>query len=208
MIWAIKEDNRVKATPKSVASCPLCKQEMIAKCGEIKIWHWSHKSKKECDNWYEPESKWHINWKNEFPKEQQEVRIGNHIADIKTKSGTIIELQNTPISLKEVKEREKFYGNKLIWLLNGDTFGKNLKLKTKLFEWKWMSSFVQQATKPIFVDMTNKSGWGIVKINLYDERFMHSDGEFRSYDKYEFLQIYGDIFKNIEADNEKQTNLL
>lgn len=75
MKWAIKNNKKIHASPKSIAKCPICKEPVIAKCGDINIWHWAHKSKKDCDPWAEPESLWHINWKNEFPKEQQEVTI-------------------------------------------------------------------------------------------------------------------------------------
>ena len=44
MIWANKNNERIKATPKDKANCPICNEEVIAKCGSIKIWHWSHKS--------------------------------------------------------------------------------------------------------------------------------------------------------------------
>jgi len=159
MNWAIKNGERIKAVPNEKAICPLCKSEMISKCGEIKIWHWAHKSGTDCDDWYEPESEWHINWKNEFPKEQQEVLIKKenkyHIADIKTKTGLIIELQHSPISSKDIGEREKFYDN-IIWVLDGKTFGKNIKFKNFYAKWNWMPSIIKISSKPIFIDLGNR----------------------------------------------------
>ena len=67
MIWALKERERIKAAPKKEAICPTCLKEVIAKCGRIKVWHWAHKSKLDCDSFSEPETEWHINWKNNFP---------------------------------------------------------------------------------------------------------------------------------------------
>jgi competence CoiA-like predicted nuclease len=33
---------KVRATPGARASCPFCARFMIAKCGEINVWHWAH----------------------------------------------------------------------------------------------------------------------------------------------------------------------
>lgn len=169
MIWGIKDNQRIKATPKQKAFCPLCKEELIAKCGEIKIWHFAHKSGNECDAFFEPESEWHINWKNEFPVTQQEVMIKKgikyHIADIKTKTGKVIELQHSPISKKDVEKREEFYDD-MIWLLDGKTFGKNIQFKSKVAKWKWMPSIIKYTKNDIFVDIGNKSEYFI---NIYEE---------------------------------------
>lgn len=185
MIWGLKNNQRIKAIPKGEAKCELCNTELIAKCGEIKIWHWAHKSNKECDNWWEPESEWHINWKNEFPPEQQEVKIGKHRADIKTRTGTIIELQANSISPKEIREREEFYEN-MIWLLNYKTIAKNFQVSRikpfhNLKKWRWKPSIVKYSKKPIFIDATR----GIWKI--------HKDSAIL-YSKEDFLKIYGDIY--------------
>jgi len=190
MIWALKNGTRIKASPKEKALCPLCKQEVISKCGEIKIWHWAHKSNKDCDSWWEPESEWHINWKNEFPKECQEIIIikegKKHIADIKTKTGTIIEFQKSPISTNDIKERERFYGNNLIWLLDGKSLGKNLYFNpiNKYQKWKWKPSIIKISKRPVFIEIES----GILRF---------SDETFKStlFTKKQFLQIYGDIFK-------------
>jgi len=81
MIWAIKDGDKVRATPNEKANCPICNSKVISKCGRIKVWHWSHKANKDCDDWYEPESEWHKSWKDEFPKEQQEVTIKKCVSD-------------------------------------------------------------------------------------------------------------------------------
>jgi len=155
MKWAIKNGQRILATPNNKAECPLCKKEVIAKCGLIKVWHWAHKSNKDCDNWYEPETQWHLEWKNKFPKEQQEVKVGKHRADIKIKD-MVIELQNSNLSPKEIIERENYYKN-MIWLLNGRKIAKNLELRKKnksyiTFRWKHPPKSWWKAKKPIYLD--------------------------------------------------------
>jgi len=158
MIWGIKDNQRIIASPKDRAICELCKQELIAKCGEIKIWHWAHKSKIECDSWWEPENEWHINWKNEFPKEQQEITIGIHRADIKNSKG-VIELQNSSISPEDIFNREEFY-RQMIWLINGEKFAENLEIRQKeevvTFRWKSPPKSWWFAKKPIYIDLSKK----------------------------------------------------
>jgi len=131
MIWGNLKDSRVKATPKKKATCPICKGELVSKCGDVMQWHWAHKSKEDCDSWYEPESNWHRNWKDLFPEECQEVTVGKHRADIKFPSGFVIELQNSSISSGDICNREEFYGENMIWILNGKTLAKGLNLRKK-----------------------------------------------------------------------------
>ena len=186
MIWANKNNERIKATPRNIAICPICQKEVIAKCGSIKVWHWSHKSLKDCDDWAEPESEWHYGWKQLFPKEQQEVKMGKHRADIKTRSGTIIELQNSSIDIKTLRQREDFYGD-MIWLLNGSTIAKHFyfNIETKYMRWLWKPAIVKYSNKPIFIDYKDK----IVK---------YSEIKFGCtvFSKEQFLKLYGDIYGN------------
>ena len=46
---------------------------------------------------------------------------GKHIADIKTDSGLVIELQHSSMSLEEMQSRENFY-KKMIWIIDGSPF--------------------------------------------------------------------------------------
>ncbi len=162
MIWALENNKKILATPKQKAECPICNSEVIAKCGRIKVWHWSHKSNLDCDDWYEPESEWHKNWKDEFPKECQEFTMGKHRADIRTKGRWIIELQNSSISSEEIQEREQYY-KKMVWLLNGEKLAKGLRLRNKkeiiTFRWKSPPKSWWMANKETYIDLK-----GIVEI--------------------------------------------
>ena len=189
MIWAIKKNERTKSVPFDRAKCPLCNKEVIAKCGEIKIWHWAHKSNFECDSFGESESDWHIKWKENFPKEHQEVLIQKnkgleiHRADIKTKSGTIIELQNSPISSKQIKKREEFYGEKMIWILNGKTFGKNIIFYKQRFKWKWFPKSWEVSERRIYIDLG--------KIYLMYLNIVGPTGMFIKFSKIAFIIEHG-----------------
>ena len=105
------------------AVCQECDSEVIAKCGDINRHHWAHKRKNECYHYSNPETKWHRDWKNNFPLEWQEIvhtsKTGEkHIADIKTPNGLVVEFQHSPIEKDEVSTRNTFYKN-IIWIVNG-----------------------------------------------------------------------------------------
>lgn len=175
-------DQRVKAIPNGKAICPLCGENVISKCGSIKIWHWAHKNNSECDSFGEPETEWHFQWKQMFPEENQEVRIENHRADIRTKEGTIIELQNSPISPEELLERELFYPS-LIWILNGKTIAKNIIFFKQRYKWKWFPKSWEHAKKQIYID---KGDMFLYFLNICD-----CEGLFQKISKDAFIVKHG-----------------
>ena len=96
---------------------------MIAKCGDLRIWHWAHRGVRVCDSWWESETEWHRAWKNEFPLHWQEVihtapNGEKHVADVKTKGGTVIECQHSFLTAEERVSREAFY-RKMVWIVDG-----------------------------------------------------------------------------------------
>jgi len=127
--------NRILPEKGKMGTCQLCINEVKAYCGEINIDHWRHTNIAQCDSWKENESDWHREWKNEFPKDWQEVIIDSnnekHIADIKTSNGLVLELQNSSISSSTIKIREKFYG-KIIWLINANKFKDNFSIRSEV----------------------------------------------------------------------------
>lgn len=132
MTFAIVNGSKAEATPDSGGSCPLCDQILLSKCGELKVWHWAHLRDRNCDNWTEPETEWHKNWKWAFGKEYSEITISKdgvkHRADIQTKDNIIIELQSSPIQVATIRRRENFYGERMLWILNGKDFKKSFEI--------------------------------------------------------------------------------
>ncbi|MBL1146191.1 MAG: competence protein [Proteobacteria bacterium] len=123
MRFALINNERVEATPKLKGLCPGCGQSVTAKCGKYRIWHWAHEAKKNCDKWWETETAWHRNWKDQFPREWQEKvhydQSGEkHIADVKTSHDLVIEFQHSHLDPQERNTRESFYGN-MLWVVNG-----------------------------------------------------------------------------------------
>jgi hypothetical protein len=132
MTYAIGQNGgRIKPAHHLQASCPGCGSPVIAKCGKVYVDHWAHVSNKECDPWYEPETSWHIGWKDQFEEQCREVVIGEHRADIRATRKImsvpcVIELQHSPSDVEEIIERERFY-DRMIWLLDGEGFSDHFE---------------------------------------------------------------------------------
>jgi hypothetical protein len=123
MRYALVNNELREAESGLSGKCPCCDSAVIAKCGDIKIEHWSHHKARNCDPWWENETEWHRSWKSHFPKEWQEFvhRAENnekHIADVKTDQGYIVEFQHSHIKPEERQAREDFY-KKMIWIVDG-----------------------------------------------------------------------------------------
>ena len=191
MIYARDGDTseHILAAPGLHAKCPACGDDVIAKCGSIIAWHWAHKSA-DCDTWAEPESPWHVSWKERFPADWCEVVVGNHRADIKTPSG-VIELQHSSIDPYDVYVREGLYTDYcggLVWILDGTDIWDNLSFRNHngdyaSFRWYWPRKTWWTATSPVFIDLPQIS-------KLFEIKKMHHNtpcggwGYFRTYDKF------------------------
>jgi hypothetical protein len=95
---------------------------MVAKCGEVRSSHWAHKGTLQCDPWWENETEWHRNWKDQFPVNWQEfvcrAESGEkHVADVRTDHGWAIEFQHSHIRPEERRSRDAFY-QKLVWVVD------------------------------------------------------------------------------------------
>lgn len=125
MKFAIFENNKIEATKGAKGFCPSCNLELIAKCGEIKIAHWSHNKIRNCDAWWENETEWHRSWKNNYPVDWQEsIKVNEltgekHIADICASHGLVIEFQHSFITSQERTSRENFY-KEMVWVVDGN----------------------------------------------------------------------------------------
>lgn len=173
------------AEPKQMAECPHCGSEMHSKCGPTKADHWAHKSKKYCDFWHTgKETKWHHGWKEKIGLKFSEKKIEKngvyHIADIhipgnENSNELIIEFQNSPISIIEVKKRDEFYGSNLIWVINGTDLGEKLwidrEFRGEYFEkWDFEPKYIFRGYPG--VDIRKMYVWLIkVPLRLRDKRY-------------------------------------
>jgi competence protein CoiA len=135
MKFAEVEGLRREANPGLSGKCCVCGAITLARCGQIRAWHWSHRSLTGCDHWWEPETQWHRDSKNQFPEEWQEIIHQSadgekHIADVKTPNGLVIEFQYSFLHSDERRKREAFYGN-MVWVING---ARRARDKSRFFE--------------------------------------------------------------------------
>lgn len=157
MLLAVDSNgDRLSASPDARALCPSCGNNVVAKCGSIKIWHWSHETSADCDSWGEHETPWHAGWKSKFPVESREVVIGNHRADVFHR-GLVVELQHSSISPEEIMDREKFY-QRMIWIVDASVFLERLGLSTygedyETISWKWPRPSWRWPKCPVFFDI-------------------------------------------------------
>jgi competence protein CoiA len=130
MRFALVDSSRTEAQPGLKGICPACNQPVIAKCGTFRVPHWAHTNTKNCDSWWEPETAWHRNWKNQFPTAWQESILidqqtgEKHIADVRTGNDLVIEFQHSPIKQHERYARENFYKN-MVWVVDGTRLEKD-----------------------------------------------------------------------------------
>lgn len=183
MIFAFVAGDRVAASPDvkgETATCPLCGSRVIAKCGQIKAWHWAHESMADCDPWSEGETEWHLEWKMLFqamgefsgPSVEIEKTIGNHRADIVV-DGCVVELQHSPISTEEVHERENFYGSRMCWIVDalkavsGGRFtarsswhyglsGETIDRDWHSYSWKHRIKWIEKCSRLVWLDVSSQ----------------------------------------------------
>jgi len=126
MLYAMLNGEKIEASTGLKAQCPLCEKDVFARCGGTNANHWAHYEEESCESWSEPETEWHKNWKLVFGKENSEIIIEKdgkrHIADVLTSNHFVIEFQHSPISIITIENREKFYGEKMLWVINGVSF--------------------------------------------------------------------------------------
>ena len=200
-LWAImRYANNIKGEKIEVsftgekAICCDCGSEVHGRKGQIRAAYWKHPNNSDCDRWYEPITKWHIDWQNEFPKDYQEISLLDnetgeiHRADIQLPSGFVIEVQNSPIKISEIKQREKFYGkNGLIWILNGYNLAKQSRVSFN-FE---KQIFAVSSEIPSYIEEFSDYNMDSINELFWDSSLIN---EIRNHDK----------IKNIDNQNGNQ----
>jgi len=190
--------NRIHPEKGEIAYCPFCGGQVNAVCGDINVHHWRHVYSEMCDSWHENESEWHLNWKNRFPKDWQEVILikngVKHIADIETSFGLVLELQNSSISSSTIRIREQFYGE-MIWLINANEFKDNFDISSKV---KKQLRYVDEYYKRL-KNQSYDEGEELVKIR-------NSQSKYEQDKEYSEFQI-NDFTNDIENANLKLLNI-
>jgi len=164
MKYALVDNIKIEATSKAKGFCTICASQMRGYDGQFQINHWKHLTKANCDSWFETETEWHREWKNEFPGKWQETIIEKdnkkHIADVYNPfKKLVIEFQNSSISPDDANQREDFY-NKMIWVVNTIPYKKNISLGKN-----WHHFFKERVINPIErkANSYNKPFYSILK---------------------------------------------
>lgn len=123
MRYAIVNGESREAERGLSGECRGCGSPMLARCGTVRVNHWAHKGKLQCDPWLKEMTEWHRRWQDCFPKPWQEYRFVSdkgemHIADVKTEFDWVLEFQHSPMKPDERKSRNDFY-KKLVWVVDG-----------------------------------------------------------------------------------------
>ncbi len=158
------DSERREAFPKGRGVCPGCARPLIAKCGEIVTAHWAHSSGVDCDPWYDPAAhEWHLEWQRRHPPECSEIVMGPHRADLVV-DDYVIELQHSPLAVAEIREREAFYGRKLLWIWDARAFASRLSVRKYdprtgqlSFRWKHPRKSMFSCTARVWWDLGG--GW-------------------------------------------------
>lgn len=186
MQYAKIDGLRRAAEPKLKAVCEHCNSDVRAKCGSKVVWHWAHISVENCDSWYEPETQWHRDWKNNFGQDRSEISIVKdgvrHIADVLTNDNLVIEFQNSNISSETIMARELFY-DKMIWVINGIHFKENFTIWDKDFAENWqlkteitqnLNLFNSQANARVLTVQGNPIKQEAIREILNRHKFVHN----------------------------------
>lgn len=147
MRYALVDDVLTLPSPGLAGICRGCGSRLIARCGRRRVHHWAHYGERHCDSWWEPETDWHVAWKNRFPTAWQEIIAHDaetgekHIADVYTAHGMTLEFQHSRLDPAEREARERFHTN-LVWVVDATRLKNDLKrfvenadLMSRLQDW-------------------------------------------------------------------------
>ncbi|MCB9841156.1 MAG: hypothetical protein H6809_05870 [Phycisphaeraceae bacterium] len=116
MLYATLDGKRIRPVRGMRATCPTCGEAVEAKCGQIKVHHWAHRSGSACAQSADM-CEWHVNWQMQVIPEATEVVLPPRRADLRGNDGVVIELQHSAISTEEIASREAHYGH-MVWMFD------------------------------------------------------------------------------------------
>jgi competence CoiA-like predicted nuclease len=190
----------IRAIKNVDAFCPSCNSIMIAKCGEIMIPHWAHKTH-DVNCLYRPETQWHLEWKAEAINHgcTVEKRIGNNITDVLISNSRVLELQHSGITAKEIQKRcisYGFDGKHTDWMFDMenkfDNYQLNLSEKDGYFTFrqKWKKSTID-----MLFDIYGKHRYGKVwfDVGVYN-KLVYVKKLYRSGNGWGIFKTIDDVF--------------
>lgn len=160
----------------AIGNCPFTNWQVKAHVGEIRQ-YWAYiGGHPELPPGYENETPWHSAWKMPIQDDSCEVIFGvnnEHRADIVGANGVVIELQHSPIDIRDVRERIRFYreesNRRVIWIVDAREYWKkslNVDFSRKNGDnyplvWKrkrqWVYHIAQNIESILFLDYNHKA---------------------------------------------------
>ncbi len=148
MMYALGLNNElIEARPKESACCPNCNKKVFSKCGEIRVWHWSHHKDESCAFSNIKDSLWRSNWIRKADKNKTEKFINGQVVDIVGENQSKIIFVNKRIEIDEIKMAEDRLKERIIWVINLEDpkylvfiYSEEFTLKKKKlysFKWRW-----------------------------------------------------------------------
>ena len=132
MLLALHNGERKRAERAgsgSLGTCPWTQRDVKAHVGLLRQ-YWAYVGgSPDFTRGYEPESEWHLSWKEPILDDHCEVIIGEnneHRADILGSNDTVIEIQRSIIDIRDSRERVQFYkeitNRRVIWVVDIQEF--------------------------------------------------------------------------------------
>ncbi len=222
MVIALINGQRLRAEEAgsgAIGICPWTRLEVKAKVGEIRQ-YWAYiGGQPNLPVGYELETEWHYNWKYPINDNFCEVVCGEkneHRADIIGNMDTVIEIQNSPIDIRVVRERTNFYkelsNKRVIWLVNATDYWQT-RLKVLFdkregnnypIEWKpvrqWVVEIAKTMNSNLFLDYNTKSD-KLLQMWVHDKKLK---GAFIT--KIDFFKRY--LYDNAKEEFKSNPSLL
>lgn len=139
-----------------ICFCPLCNEEVIGKIYIDRTNHFAHKPNPNCKYQKGDISDWHLNWQYKFKKNEIRYPDLGLRADAVLENKTVIEFQNSSISLVDLKKRENGY-KRMVWLFNLTNYDNDrVFINSKnIFYWSYCKKTWILPTKPFFFHLKN-----------------------------------------------------
>ncbi|MGW2393908.1 hypothetical protein ACWCYK_31120 [Streptomyces lydicamycinicus] len=106
------------------------------------------------------EGAWNQHWRQGLSKAQQFIAYGDLEADVRCPCGTVVELQNGPLSRNEIEHRERVYGN-MVWLFHAVEAHAKSRLRLLLkpgkvhvnFNWQSPRLTIDACRRDVYLDL-------------------------------------------------------
>ncbi len=161
-LYALVEAERLRAQPDGPrrAQCPDCMAEMMAKTGNVVVWHWAH-CVRPLDCQAASEGEWHLAWKALAIDGTQEIThpSGRRRADVLAPGGFAVEFQASPLTVAEIQTREADWDYNLVWVFDARKSFQKERLttegygKSRRFMWRRPPDRIKGAKCPSYYDV-------------------------------------------------------